>query len=128
MNDLFSVFQEDATQRKLKGVMGITAFEPAYKTLHPIQKKKLEKICGIQFETLIKNGYFITISYAYPDSVIRSIAKEKGAAYDKDAWNIYAEWYSRLNNALNETVAKLIMSKITMVWLFLTEFLLCILE
>ena len=107
MKEVLSTFQEEATKRVLKGVMGITSFEPVYSTLLPIQKKKLEKICGNQLDTLKKKGYFITIAYAYPNYAIRSIDIKKRGSFDKEAWNIYADWYPRLNNALNDTVTRL---------------------
>lgn len=58
-------------------------------------------------EILCETGSMISIAYAYPDYAIDAIAVKEGDIYDKETWNIYARWYPRLNDALNETVKKL---------------------
>lgn len=38
----------------------------------------------------------------YPDGVIDNIGLMRGGVFDKEAWNIYAGWYTYLNNSLDK--------------------------
>ncbi len=106
-DELCGVFEEEASRRGLRGVLGIAAFDSVYSTLLPIQKELLKGLCGDKFDGLMGNGSFICIAYAYPDAVIHGIAVEKGGSFDKERWNEYARWYRPLNDALNGTAERL---------------------
>lgn len=101
------MFDEEASRRGLRGVLGVAAFDSFHDALLPVQKELLEGICRGRFTELLECGSVISIAYAYPDNAIDSIAVKKGDAFDKDRWNEYARWYRNLNDALNETAAAL---------------------
>ncbi|MCW4012556.1 MAG: hypothetical protein NWF07_06125 [Candidatus Bathyarchaeota archaeon] len=97
------LFSESAKKHGLRGVLGITRYEPVFDTLMPVQKERLKAITGDHHQNLIDNGFFVSIAYAYPDGIIENIGLSKDGVFDKASWNVYAEWYKNLNKALNET-------------------------
>lgn len=103
LDTICETFDEEASRKILRGVLGVAAFDSFHDALLPVQKELLEGICGGRFTELLECGSVISIAYAYPDKAIDSIAVKKGDAFDKDSWNEYAKWYMSLNNALNET-------------------------
>jgi epoxyqueuosine reductase QueG len=101
------VFRMEASRLSLRGVLGVSAFEPVYSALLDIQKDRLKRLCGPSFSALREEGSFISIAYAYPAQSIDSIAIRKGTGFDKERWNVYARWYTRLNNVLDATADRL---------------------
>lgn len=83
------------------GVFGVADFEGVYYDLMPIQRNKLEDICGDQFPKFMKNGSIICTGIAYPERVIDCIGAVSGDKIDTDTWNIYAREYQKLNRLLN---------------------------
>ncbi len=104
VNEAFGV---EAEAHGLRGVCGVAAFEPVYSSLLPSQQGVLRRLCGGRFQGLMEAGSVVSIAYAYPDHAIEAIAARRGNGYDKEAWNEYALWYRRLNEALDETAARL---------------------
>ena len=101
--ELNSLFQSNMSSRNLNGAIGVASFRAVYDALMPIQKTKLEQRTEDRVNDYMSHGSFITIAYVYPKEAIKSIAVETPDGYDKTLWNYYAEWYHRLNMALNET-------------------------
>jgi len=107
LDKICEAFDEEASRRSLRGVLGVAAFDSFHDALLPVQKELLEGICGARFIELLEGGSVISIAYAYPDNAIDSLALKKGDGFDKDRWNEYARWYRNLNDALNETAEAL---------------------
>jgi epoxyqueuosine reductase QueG len=83
------------------GVVGVTEFEKVHNCLMPSQRNRLKSICGSQFQTLRSNGSIICIAIAYPERAIDCIdVKLSDGTVDKEAWNIYALEYHKLNRLL----------------------------
>ena len=84
------------------GIIGAASFEKVYNVLSVVQKNRLKALCDERFENLRKNGSVICIGLAYPERAIDCIdAKASDGTVDKNAWNIYAKEYHRLNGFLN---------------------------
>jgi epoxyqueuosine reductase QueG len=99
-----SFFEEELAKIGYNGIIGATDFKKVYDNLMPIQKNKLQNICGDKFQTFMKNGSIICIGMAYPEHVIDCIdVKLSDGTVDKNAWNIYAREYPKLNRLLNTT-------------------------
>jgi epoxyqueuosine reductase QueG len=101
------LFRSMAKDHKLRGILGIAKFKTVYDSLMDVQKEKLRRIVGERFQSLSKDGKFVSIAYVYPDGIADLIGIETEGGFDKDSWNIYAKWYGVLNNALNKTSEKL---------------------
>ena len=101
------IFEEEAERHGLKGVLGVAAFNSVLRALMPVQRRRLEELCGGELPALLEGGSVISIAYAYPEHAIDVIALKKGEDYDKDSWNRYAAEYKRLNWALNATAERL---------------------
>jgi len=104
---IHGVFKEESARQGLKGVLGVAAFETVFRTLLPVQQRRLEELCDGELQTLMRGGSIISIAYAYPEYAIEAIALMRGNGYDKGCWNIYAHEYHRLNSALNATAKSL---------------------
>jgi hypothetical protein len=100
---LRELFQDTSSQVNLRGILGITPYKPVYESLLPVQKKRLIMITNIKHNRLLKKGYFISFAYVYPNRVVDNIGLIKNGVFDKEAWNIYAKWYTYLNNSLDKT-------------------------
>jgi epoxyqueuosine reductase QueG len=107
LDEIRDLFEGESSRRGLKGVLGVAAFDSVYAALLPIQQDMLRSLTGDDFNSLMVSGSFISIAYAYPEHAIDAIAVGRGNGYDKDAWNAYAREYERLNEALDETAARL---------------------
>jgi len=94
-------FKEELAKIGYDGVIGVAKFKRVYNDLMPIQRSKLEDICGNQFQNAMKNGAIICIGIAYPERAIDCIDTRSGDTINKDAWNIYAREYQKLNKLLN---------------------------
>ena len=101
------IFEGEQFRHGLKGILGVAAFDSVYRALLPVQQRILKELCGDNFTSLMEGGSVISIAYAYPEYAIDVIATEKGDGFDKEAWNIYAREYHRLNDALDATTARL---------------------
>ncbi len=97
---ILEAFREEAERWSLKGVLGVAPFKDVYKTLMPVQRRRLGELCG---EALGSMRSAISIAYVYPQDVIDAIPME---CY-RDSWNIYARAYHRLNRALNQTAGRI---------------------
>ena len=102
-----TVFAEESSRHVLKGVLGVAPFGSVFRALMPVQRRRLEELCGGDLQDLMRWGSVISIAYAYPEYVIDAIALRSGDGYDKESWNIYAREYRRLNQALNATAERL---------------------
>ena len=84
------------------GVVGVAEFKRVYDELMPAQKSKLEDICGGQLQRLIRDGSIICVGLAYPEHAVDCIdVRFSDGQANKDAWNVYAREYHRLNRLLN---------------------------
>ncbi len=101
------IFEEESARHGLRGVMGVASSRLVHDALLPVQQKLLEEASGERLVPLIERGSVISIAYAYPEHAIDSIALKTEDGYDKERWNIYAGEYRRLNEALDETAARL---------------------
>ena len=107
IQEVKELFEKEGSARGLKGVLGIAPFREVYEALLPVQQRLLEEASGERLAPLVERGSVISIAYAYPEYALDAIAVKQGDGYDKEEWNIYAEEYRRLNDALNETAARL---------------------
>jgi len=98
-------FNEELARVGYDGVIGVAEFKSVYYDLMPIQRGKLEDVCGGQFQNAMKNGAIICMGIAYPERAIDCIDTRSCGTIDKDAWNIYAREYQKLNKLLN-TISK----------------------
>lgn len=97
-----SFFSGKLIETGYDGVFGVASSKDVYDSLMPVQRSRLEDICGDQFQTFIKNGSAICIGIAYPEHVINCINIElSDGTTDKDAWNIYSREYHKLNRLLD---------------------------
>jgi epoxyqueuosine reductase QueG len=95
-------FNEELAKIGYDGVIGSTSFKKVYDGLSLVQKNRLKDLCDERFEYLRKNGSIICIGIAYPEHVIDCIdVRSSDGTVDRDAWNIYAREYHRLNGFLN---------------------------
>jgi epoxyqueuosine reductase QueG len=101
-----SFFNGELAKIGYDGIIGVTDFKRVYDNLMPIQRNKLQSICGDKFQTFMKNGSIICIGIAYPEHTIDCIdVRLSDGTVDKATWNIYAREYHKLNRVLN-TISK----------------------
>ena len=98
---LRDLFQKASTIYKLRGILGVTSFKDVYDSLLDIQKQRMNEIVGPRLAGYLQSGNIISFAYVYPDGVIDNIGVTHDGIYDKKAWNVYAEWYTYLNNSLD---------------------------
>jgi epoxyqueuosine reductase QueG len=85
------------------GVIGAAAFKVVHDELNPVQRSRLMDLCGERLQNLRKNGSIICMGIAHPGHVIDCIDVRLGdGTADKDAWNVYAREYHKLNRHLND--------------------------
>ncbi len=101
------LFQSSAKEVKLRGILGVTSYRQVYDTLLDVQKKRLNELVESNHSQLMLDGNIISFAYVYPDGVIDNIGNMKNGFFDKQSWNIYADWYTYLNNSLDATSKKL---------------------
>lgn len=96
-------FSEELAEIGYDGVIGAAAFRKVHDGLNPAQRSRLKHLCGEHFQNLQKNGSIICVGIAYPGRVIDCIdvRLDDGTA-DRDAWNVYARKYHKLNRFLND--------------------------
>jgi epoxyqueuosine reductase QueG len=104
---LRELFQKSSSQVNLRGILGITSYKPVFDCLLPIQKKRLIAITIERHDEFMEQGLFISFAFVYPDGVVDNIGLKKNGVFDKEAWNIYAKWYTYLNNSLDTTSKKI---------------------
>ena len=84
------------------GIVGVADLKSVYDALMPIQKRRLEDLCGGRFQGLLDSGSVICVGIAYPERAIDCIdIRLSDGSADKDAWNVYADEYRRINGYLN---------------------------
>ncbi len=101
--NLRTLFDQCTQDVKLRGIIGVTSYKQVYESLMDVQKNRMKEIVGDQLSRLLDNGSIISFAYVYPDGIIDNIAVLKDGVFDKEAWNIYADWYTYLNNSLDKT-------------------------
>jgi len=101
------LLREEADRHGLKEAMGVASFSSVQRALLPVQQEKLREYSGRRFEELMQGGSVVNIAFAYPEYAVDSIAVGSEGRYDKERWNVYAREYDRLNEALNETSARI---------------------
>jgi epoxyqueuosine reductase QueG len=100
---LNSLFSGELAKRGYDGVLGVAEFNKVYDELMPVQRARLEDVCGEHFKDLCKHGSMICIGIAYPERAIDCIdVRSDNGTVDKDAWNVYAREYNKLNRTLND--------------------------
>jgi len=100
LEEVLEAFRGEAERWGLRGVLGFAPFGDVYAALMPIQRRRLEELCG---DTIDSMRGAISIAYAYPREVIEAIPMR---GY-RESWNIYARAYHRLNRALNHTAERI---------------------
>lgn len=105
--ELRELFQVETEERKLRGILGITSFNKVHSGLLDVQKDVLKGIVGDRFDELMEKGSIISFAYVYPDGITDNIAVLKDGVYDKETWNIYADWYTYLNNSLDASSTRI---------------------
>lgn len=96
-------FSEELAKIGYDGVIGATTFRKAYDGLNPLQRSRLKNLGGEHYQYLRKNGSIICIGIAYPGHAIDCIDVGLGdGTVDKDAWNVYAREYHKINGFLND--------------------------
>jgi epoxyqueuosine reductase QueG len=101
------LFQRSAEEVELRGILGITSYRQVFDTLVYAQKKRLNELVESKHSQLMLDGNIISFAYVYPDGVIDNIGNMKDGVFDKQSWNIYADWYTYLNNSLDATSKKM---------------------
>ncbi len=96
------VFQGASTDVDLRGILGVTPFKGVYDTFMDVQKKRMNEIVGSKYDRFLESGNIISFAFVYPEGVIDNIGLMKEGVFDKEAWNIYAGWYTYLNNSLDK--------------------------
>ncbi len=96
------LFQNASTEVDLRGVLGVTQFRGVYDSLMDVQKQRMRRIAGSMFDKFLESGNIISFAFVYPEGVIDNIGLMRDGVFDKEAWNIYAEWYTYLNNSLDK--------------------------
>lgn len=96
-------FMERLSRINYEGVFGVARFNDVYNNLMPVQKEKLKEICGREFSEYMRDGSIICIGIAYPEYAINSIdVRLEDGRIDKDAWNVYAREYKKINSLLDD--------------------------
>jgi epoxyqueuosine reductase QueG len=98
--------QEEIHKRGFNGTCGVASFSDVYSNLMPIQQEEVKKACDI-FNTLLNKGSIISMAIFHTEQAIRSINVHVDEKVDYKRWNLYADEYNRLNNALNDVCTKL---------------------
>jgi len=104
---ILDLLEQESARHGLKGVLGVAVYKSVHDALLPVQQELLRDLSGDRFDALMDAGSFISIAFAYPEEAIDAIAVERDGQYDKDLWNFYGAEYDRLNDALNQTAARL---------------------
>ncbi|NIM45116.1 MAG: hypothetical protein GTN80_05735 [Nitrososphaeria archaeon] len=94
-------FESELAKTEYEGVLGVAKFKSVYEELMPVQKRRLEELCGDLLHSLIEEGSIICIGVAYPEAIIDCINVEPEGKIDRDEWNIYAKEYGEINSLLN---------------------------
>ena len=98
-----SFFGEQLAKIGYDGLVGAAEFKEVYDDLMPVQRNRLEDVCGDCFPDLLNNGSIICVGIAYPKHAIDCIdVRLSDGTVDKDAWNTYAREYHKLNKLLND--------------------------
>jgi epoxyqueuosine reductase QueG len=99
---LKAFFEGRLAEMDRHGVVGVAQFRKVYDELMPAQRSKLEGICSGQVQRLLRDGSIVCVGLAYQEYVVDCIdvSLSDGTA-DKDAWNVYAREYHKLNRLLN---------------------------
>ena len=105
---LRELFQQTSNDVNLRGIIGVTSFKKVYISLIDVQQTRMHEIVGTKLNRLLEVGKIISIAYVYPDGIIDNIGVLKDGVLDKEAWNIYADWYAYLNNSLDNTAKKIV--------------------
>jgi len=100
LEEVLEAFRGEAERWGLRGVLGFAPFGDVYEALMPVQRRRLEELCGDAVGVMRSA---ISIAYAYPREVIDAIPMR---GY-RESWNIYARAYHRLNRALNHTAERI---------------------
>jgi hypothetical protein len=103
---LRELFRETSSRVNLRGILGVTGYKLVYDSLMPVQRNRLREIAGDMHDEFMMDGRLISFAYVYPDRVVDNIGLSKDGVFDKDAWNIYAEWYTYLNESRDVTPGK----------------------
>lgn len=99
---LRELFQKASTEADLRGILGVTPFKGVYESLMDVQKHRMREIVGSLFDGFLESGNVISFAFVYPEGVIDNIGLMRNGVFDKEAWNIYAGWYTYLNNSLDK--------------------------
>jgi epoxyqueuosine reductase QueG len=94
-------------RKRFKGTCGIASLSDVYNCLMPVQQEEVRKVCGSDFDRLVNSGSIISIAAFHTEAAIESINIARDGKIDYHRWNVYADEYNRINNALNEVGAKL---------------------
>jgi len=99
--------REEILKRGFNGKGGIAGFSDVYKSLMPVQRREVEKICGNNINVFLDKGSFISIAVFHTEKAIKSIGNVRGGKVDSERWNVYADEYHVINNVLNDVCGKL---------------------
>jgi len=99
--------EKEIFKKGFNGACGIASFSEVYNDLMPVQRRAVEKICGDDIDVLLRKGSIVSIAIFHTENAIKSIGNTKDGKIDYERWNIYAEEYNIINNALNEICTKL---------------------
>jgi len=99
---LRELFQRTSSEVSLRGILGVTQFRGVYDSLMDVQKERMRDIAGPLFDNFLESGNIISFAFVYPEGVIDNIGLMQDGVFDKEAWNIYAGWYTYLNNSLDK--------------------------
>lgn len=99
--------RKEILKKGFNGTCGIAVFLEVYNDLMPVQRRAVEKIFGDDIDVLLKKGFVVSIAIFHTENAIKSIGNTKDGKIDYERWNIYAEEYNTINNAMNEICTKL---------------------
>lgn len=99
--------KKEILRKRFIGVCGISGFREVYFALMPVQRRAVEMLCGDDIAVLLKKGSIVSVAIFHTENAIKSIGNIEDGKIDCERWNIYAEEYNAINNALNEICTKL---------------------
>jgi len=99
--------KKEILKKGFNGACGIADFLEVYNDLMSVQRRTVEKLCGDDIDVLLNKGSVVSIAIFHTENAIKSIGNTKDGKIDYERWNIYAEEYNIINNALNEVCTEL---------------------
>ena len=89
------------------GACEVASFSDVYNYLMPVQRKEIEKICGVKTNIFLSKGSIVSVAIFHTEKAMKSINTTRNQKVDYEKWNLYAVEYNTVNNVLNDICARL---------------------